>query len=135
MNAEERKTLKTQGYLREYEHAGDAVGMTEEEKQMLDARLDMAFAVRRLREAMSLSQQELAARLKTSQPRVAKIEQAAPDVSFDQILRAYMAVGGRVLVKELDAPVAGKNGAKVSKRAKSVMQIGIGGRRKETKTR
>lgn len=35
-------------------------------------------------------------KLKTSQPRVAEIEQAASDVSLDQIVRAYGAVGGTV---------------------------------------
>jgi transcriptional regulator with XRE-family HTH domain len=73
--------------------------MTPEERQMLNLRVEAALAVRRLREARKLSQKELARRLKTSQPRVAKIEQAAPDVTLGQILRAYVAAGGHVVLR------------------------------------
>lgn len=73
--------------------------MSDDERQLLDARVEMALAVRHLREALSLSQKDLASRLHTSQPRVAKIERAAADVSFDQLFRAYTAIGGRVVVQ------------------------------------
>ena len=46
-----------------------------------------------------LSQKELGLKLKTSQPRVAKIERAATDVSLDQLVRAFAAAGGRIVVK------------------------------------
>ena len=74
--------------------------MTVEERQLLDARFEMGLAVRRQRKARSLSQKQLAARLKSSQPRVVKIERAAADVSLDQILRAFAAAGGRIAVKK-----------------------------------
>ena len=67
----------------------------------IDARVEAALAVRRQRQARKLSQKQLAGRLKTSQPRVAKIERAAPDVSLDQILRAFAAAGGRITVKQV----------------------------------
>jgi hypothetical protein len=44
-------------------------------------------------------QKQLGARLKTTQPRVAKIERAASDVSMDQMVRALMAAGGTIVVK------------------------------------
>ncbi|MCA9220958.1 MAG: XRE family transcriptional regulator [Planctomycetales bacterium] len=47
---------------------------------MLDARVGVALAIRLQRKATKLSQKELGARLKTSQPRVATIERAAVDV-------------------------------------------------------
>jgi transcriptional regulator with XRE-family HTH domain len=71
------------------------------ERQMLDLRVDAALAVRRQRKAMKLSQQELGRRIHTRQPRVAKIEKAAKDVTLDQILRAYAAAGGRIAVREV----------------------------------
>jgi hypothetical protein len=46
----------------------------------------------------------LATKLKTSQPQVAKIERAAPEVSFDQLVRAFTAAGGKIVVK----PVASR---------------------------
>ena len=69
------------------------------EQQLLDARTQMAAAVREARESSNLSQKELGQRLKTSQPRIAKIERAASDVSLDQLVRAFVAAGGRFVVK------------------------------------
>jgi ribosome-binding protein aMBF1 (putative translation factor) len=83
--------------------AGWKFGMTDDERQLLDARVEVALAVRRQRESRSLSQKQLASRIKTSQPRIVKIEQAATDVSFDQLLRAFAAAGGRIAVKRVPA--------------------------------
>lgn len=73
--------------------------MGDEERQLLDARVELALAVRRQRLARKLSQKDLGDKLKTSQPRVAKIERAAPDVSLDQLVRAFAAAGGKIVVK------------------------------------
>lgn len=99
MNDEKRKALEAAGW--QFGDAADFLGMTDEERQLLDARVEAALAVRRQREAQNLSQKQLATRIKTSQPRIAKIEQAAPDVSLDQILRAFAAAGGRITVKQV----------------------------------
>lgn len=96
MDADKRKALEAAGW--KVGDAADFLEMTDDERQLLDARVEMALAIRKRRALMKLSQKDLARRLKTSQPRVAKIEQAAPDVSFDQIFRAYAAVGGRIVV-------------------------------------
>jgi len=98
MNASKRKALEAQGY-KVYDHAGDAVGMSDEEKELMDIRITLAISIRKRREKLKMSQKDLAHRLKTSQPRVAKIEQAASDVSFDQIYRAFAALGGQIVVK------------------------------------
>ncbi len=98
MDADKRKALEAAGW--KFGDAADFLEMTDEERQLLDARVEMALAIPRLRARMNLSQKELASRLKTSQPRVAKIERAAPDVSLDQIFRAYAALGGRIVVKD-----------------------------------
>ncbi|MGD0900258.1 MAG: hypothetical protein ABR915_20690 [Thermoguttaceae bacterium] len=42
-------------------------------------------------------------KLRTSQPRVAKIERAASDVSLDQLVRAFSAAGGKIVVKAASA--------------------------------
>jgi transcriptional regulator with XRE-family HTH domain len=97
MEKEKQQALEAAGWR--FGDADDFLGMTDAEQQMLDARVEAALAVRRQRERQNLSQKELAARLKTSQPRVAKIERAAADVTLDQILRAFAAAGGRVSVK------------------------------------
>src|SRR5439155_8096465 len=99
MDSEKRKALEAAGWR--FGDAADFLGLTEEERQLLDARIEAAMAVRRQRKARKLSQKQLASRIKTSQPRVAKIERAAPDVSLDQILRAFAAVGGRIAVQQV----------------------------------
>jgi transcriptional regulator with XRE-family HTH domain len=124
MELEKRKALEAAGWR--FGDAADFLGMSEQERQLLDARMEMALAVRRLREALNLSQKQLGVRIKTSQPRIAKIEQAASDVSLDQILRAFTAAGGRIVVKQVGqsrtakaAPkpaVVGKKGTKANKK-------------------
>jgi predicted XRE-type DNA-binding protein len=65
---------------------------------LLDTRVELSLAVRRQRESRNLSQKQLGELLKTSQPRVAKIERATADVSLDQIVRALAAAGGKISV-------------------------------------
>ena len=97
MEMTKRRALEDAGW--KVGDAADFLGMSAEERQLLDARVSIAMAIRRQRESQKLTQKELGARLKTSQPRVAKIERAAPDVSLDQLFRAYTAAGGKLIVK------------------------------------
>ena len=103
MNSAKRKALEAAGW--KVGDAADFLGMNDEERQLLDARVELALAVRRQREASHLSQKALGVKLKTSQPRVAKIERAATDVSLDQLVRAFAAAGGRIVVKVAAAKV------------------------------
>ena len=111
MDAELQKAMEARGY-KFYAHAGDAVGMTEDEKELLDIRITLAISVRKRREKLKMSQKDLATRLKTTQPRVAKIEQADRDVSFDQIFRAYAVLGGRLVIKDAGSVQRAKRTAK-----------------------
>lgn len=97
MDAAKRKAVEAAGW--KVGDAADFLQMSDEERQLLDARVSIALAIRRQRELLDLSQKELGARLKTSQPRVARIERAASDVSLDQLVRAFTAAGGRIVVK------------------------------------
>lgn len=112
MDSAKRKALEAAGW--KVGNAADFLGMTALERQLLDTRVELALAIRRQREALRLSQKELGARLKTSQPRVAKIERAASDVSLDQLVRAFTAAGGKLVVKS--ATTKTKKG-KLTKRA------------------
>jgi ribosome-binding protein aMBF1 (putative translation factor) len=97
MNRAKRKALQAAGW--KIGDAADLLEMSAEERQLLDARVELALAIRRQREATNLSQKDLGAKLKTSQPRVAKIERAASDVSLDQLVRAFTAAGGKLIVR------------------------------------
>lgn len=98
MDATKRKALEAAGW--KIGDAAEFLEMSDEERQLLDARVSIALAIRQQREALDLSQKELGARLKTSQPRIAKIERAASDVSLDQLVRAFTAAGGRIVIKK-----------------------------------
>ena len=74
--------------------AEDFLGLTDEERRLVELRLAVSRAVRRQREKLGVTQQQLAARLKSSQSRVAKIEAGAADVSLDLSFRALFAAGG-----------------------------------------
>ncbi|MGH7226046.1 MAG: helix-turn-helix domain-containing protein [Gemmataceae bacterium] len=74
--------------------AEDFLELSAEERQMVELRLQVSKAVRRRRQERALSQKQLAAKLKSSQSRIAKIEAAAADVSLDLSFRALFAAGG-----------------------------------------
>ncbi len=99
MDPKKKRALEAAGWR--FGDAADFLGLTGEERQLLDARVEAALAVRRQRQALKVSQTQLASRIKTSQPRVVKIERAASDVSLDQILRAFAAAGGQITVKQI----------------------------------
>ena len=102
MNSKKVKTLEAAGW--KIGDAADFLGMSNQERQLLNARVEVALAVRRQRQFRKLSQQQLASRIKTSQPRIVKIEQAAADVSLDQLLRAFAAAGGHIAVRSAASP-------------------------------
>ena len=107
MDATKRKAIEAAGW--KVGDAADFLEMSDEERQLLDARVSIALAIRQQREVLDLSQKELGAKLKTSQPRVAKIERAASDVSLDQLVRAFTAAGGKIVVKSTESkPKKGK---------------------------
>jgi len=74
--------------------AEDFLELSDEERQLVELRVQVGKAVRRRRQERTLSQKQLAAKLKSSQSRVAKIESAAADVSLDLSIRALFAAGG-----------------------------------------
>jgi predicted XRE-type DNA-binding protein len=101
MDSAKRKKLEAEGW--KLGDAADFLEMDDAERQVLDARITLALAVRRQRTARHLSQKALGLKLGTSQPRVAKIERAASDVSLDQLMRAFAVIGGRITVKDAAA--------------------------------
>jgi len=121
MDATKRKALEATGW--KIGDATDFLEMSDEERQLLDARVRLALAIRKQREALDLSQKELGARLKTSQPRVAKIERAASDVSLDQLVRAFTAVGGRIVIKSAKSKRAKGKPNKGKQAATVVMEV------------
>ena len=91
MNAEKRKRLEAAGWR--FGSAADFLAMTPQEEAYVELKLHLADALEAKRKAKGLTQKALAARLKSSQSRVAFMERGDPTVSVDLILRALFNLG------------------------------------------
>jgi DNA-binding XRE family transcriptional regulator len=74
-------------------NAEDILQLSNEKSALIDLRLALSQAAKRLRIKQDLSQAELAQRMKSSQSRIAKIEAADPSVSIDLMVKALVAAG------------------------------------------
>jgi predicted XRE-type DNA-binding protein len=104
MDKAEREALESAGF--QVGDFGDFLGLTPEERKLVELRLHISRMVRQRRREQNLTQQQMAARIKSSQSRVAKIEAAASDVSLDLMVSSLFAVGGAVT--DLAPPAAKK---------------------------
>ncbi|HNI60056.1 MAG TPA: XRE family transcriptional regulator [Pseudomonadota bacterium] len=84
----------------------DFLDLSPEEALLIDIRARLALALSERRKAQSLTQAELARRIRSSQSRVAKMEAADGSVSLDLLVRSLLALG--TTRKELAAAIAGK---------------------------
>ena len=93
------KSSKRQALIKAGFRVGDAedvLELSEEERRLVDLRLSVSRAVRRLRQKRRLTQQALAQKLGSSQSRIAKLEAGQIDVSLDLLFRGLFAVGGKL---------------------------------------
>jgi ribosome-binding protein aMBF1 (putative translation factor) len=71
----------------------DFLDLSDADMELIEMRRALARQVRALRQKRGLSQTALAARLKTSQSRVAKMEAADATVSIDLLLQTLFRLG------------------------------------------
>lgn len=69
----------------------DLLGLSDDEAAIVEMRVRLAERVREKRRAARITQKELAQRLQSTQPRVARLEQA--DASIEMLIRALFALG------------------------------------------
>lgn len=69
----------------------DLLGLSDDEVAIVEMRVRLARRVRELRCAHGLTQRELAERIRSTQPRVARMEQAG--ASLEMLIRALFALG------------------------------------------
>jgi ribosome-binding protein aMBF1 (putative translation factor) len=91
MNAEKRKRLEAAGWR--FGSAADFLGMTPQEEAYVELKLHLADALEAKRKAKGWTQKALAARLRSSQSRVAFMEKGDPSVSIDLLVRGLFALG------------------------------------------
>lgn len=68
------------------------LGLTEEESAYIEMKLDMASLLKAERAKAGLTQSDLAKKLHTSQPRVAKMENGDPSVTLDLIMKGLLSL-------------------------------------------
>lgn len=91
MKTDKRKKLEKAGWR--VGSAADFLSLTEAEAAFVEMKLALAGELAEARRSRRLTQEKLAAMLKTSQPRVAMMEKGDPSVSLDLLVRALLALG------------------------------------------
>ena len=93
MNNTKRTRLEARGWR--VGSAKDFLGLSPEEAALVETRLALSLALRSRRQALQLTQSELAHRLKSSQSRVAKMEAGDKSVSVDLLMKALFSLGAK----------------------------------------
>lgn len=103
MDARKKKKLEQAGW--KVGTVQEFLNISEEEAALVEVKLRLARAVVRERNAQRLTQAALAKRIRSSQSRVAKIENADRTVSMDLMVKTLAALGkepaaiGRIISK------------------------------------
>lgn len=91
MDVKKRKRLEAKGW--KVGSTEDFLGLTPAESVYIELRLELSKALKERREKSHLTQVEAAKILKSSQSRVAKMEQGNPSVSVDLLIRSLLTLG------------------------------------------
>src|SRR5262245_15849014 len=90
MDKAKRRRLQASGW--KLGSAAEFLELTAEEEALIEMKLALARSLRRRRQ-QRMTQTQLAARLSSSQPRVAKAEAGDSSVSMELLVRAMLATG------------------------------------------
>jgi ribosome-binding protein aMBF1 (putative translation factor) len=106
MRKEKKKQLEAKGW--KIGTAKDFLGLSEAESAYIELKIRLAEGLRQRRQVKGLSQVDLAAKLQSSQSRVAKMEAGDPSVSLDLLIRSLITLGAsdRELSKIIATPRA-----------------------------
>ena len=91
MRKQKRKRLEAKGW--KIGTVKEFLGLTDEESAYIELKVKLAAGLRQRRQQQGLSQLELAAKLQSSQSRVAKMEAGDPSVSLDLLVRSLITLG------------------------------------------
>ena len=69
----------------------ELLGLTNDEAAIVEMRVRLAERVRKRRRSQRITQKDLARRMRSTQPRVARLEQA--DASIEMLMRALFVLG------------------------------------------
>ena len=91
MKAAKQQKLENQGWR--LGDAADFLGLSKEEREFLDLKLQLGRKLRQTRVERSWTQVHFARMVHSSQSRVAKMESGDPSVSLDLLVRSLLTAG------------------------------------------
>jgi ribosome-binding protein aMBF1 (putative translation factor) len=91
MRKQKKKSLQAKGW--KIGTVKEFLGLSNEESAYIELKIKLAAGLRQRRQQKGLSQLDLAAKLHSSQSRVAKMEAGDPSVSLDLLIRSLITLG------------------------------------------
>ena len=91
MRKQKQKRLQAKGW--KVGTVKQFLGLSNEESAYIELKIKLAAGLRQRRQQKGLSQLDLAAKLRSSQSRVAKMEAGDPSVSLDLLIRSLITLG------------------------------------------
>jgi ribosome-binding protein aMBF1 (putative translation factor) len=91
MRKQKKKRLAAKGW--KIGTVKEFLGLSNEESTYIELKIRLAAGLRQRRQEKGLSQLDLAAKLQSSQSRVAKMEAGDPSVSLDLLIRSLLTLG------------------------------------------
>jgi ribosome-binding protein aMBF1 (putative translation factor) len=106
MRKHKKKRLESKGW--KISTVKEFLGLSNEESAYIELKIKLAAGLKQRRREKGLSQLDLAAKLQSSQSRVAKMEAGDPSVSLDLLIRSLISLGAseRELSKIITTPRA-----------------------------
>ena len=103
MRDAKRRRLEARGW--KFGNTREFLRLSAEEAAYVDLKARLAIGLRERRRRRSLTQADLAKRLRSSQSRIAKMEAGDPSVSLDLLVRSLLILGAsrRELSRLIDA--------------------------------
>ena len=105
MDQAKRKRLKAKGW--KFGSATDFLELSREESVYIELKLRLSDALKKRRKQAGMSQAAAAAKLGSSQSRIAKMEASDPSVSLDLLIRSLIELG---VSRQGLARIMGKDG-------------------------
>lgn len=91
MRKQKQQSLRAKGW--KVGTVKEFLDLSDEESAYIDLKIKLAAGLRQRRQKKGLSQLDLAAKLQSSQSRVAKMEAGDPSVSLDLLIRSLISLG------------------------------------------
>lgn len=107
MRKQKQKRLEAKGW--KVGTVKQFLGLSDEESAYIELKIKLAAGLRQRRQQKGLSQSDLAAKLQSSQSRVAKMEAGDPSVSLDLLIRSLISLG--ITERELSRLIATQRAA------------------------